>query len=137
MNWRRVGRAAAALMAGYAVIVVVTTLGFNVALGGRVLYGEPPLILLAATAIAVIAGLLGGYLAGVIGPFRGSRDALLVLIPLCGDTAYVLFFLSNPKVPMWFDAIGSATLMIFTIAGGFFQERGRTGPRRSRATVRT
>ena len=76
-------RGAAAMIVGYGAIVGLTSLGFNGVLGGRTLYGGPSLILGAGMLVAVIAGLLGGYIAGFIGPGprltqcfsgRGSAD---------------------------------------------------------------
>lgn len=51
------------MIVGYGAIVGLTSLGFNGALGGRTLYGGPPLILAAGMLVAVIAGLGGGYIA--------------------------------------------------------------------------
>jgi hypothetical protein len=58
------------MFVGYGVIVLLTSLGFNGVLGGRPLYGGSPLILAAGMLVAVIAGLVGGYAAGLIGPGR-------------------------------------------------------------------
>lgn len=66
------------MFVGYGVIVLLTSLGFNGALGGRPLYGSSPLIL-AGMLVAVIAVLVGGYTAGLIGPGRGLFNASLVL----------------------------------------------------------
>ncbi len=77
---------------GYGVIVLLTSFGFNIVLGGRTLYGGPPLVLAAGMLVAVIAGLVGGYSAGFIGPGRALLNASLVLLPLTGDTIFVLFF---------------------------------------------
>jgi len=85
-------RGAAAMIVGYGVIVLLTSLGFNGVLGGRPLYGSSPAILAAGMLVAVIAGLAGGYTAGFIGPGRGLFNASLVLVPLIGDTIFVLFF---------------------------------------------
>ncbi len=77
------------MFVGYGVIVLLTSLGFNGVLGGRPLYGDSPLLLAAGMLVAVIAGLVGGYTAGLIGPGRAVLNASLVLVPLVGDTIYV------------------------------------------------
>jgi hypothetical protein len=59
------------MIVGYGAIVGLTSLGFNGVLGGRTPSGGPPLILAAGMLVAVIAGLVGGYTAGFIGPGRG------------------------------------------------------------------
>ena len=118
----KIMRGVAAMIVGYGVIVALTSLGFNGVLGGRPLYGGQPLILAAGMLVSVIAGLAGGYTAGLIGPSRGLLNASLVLVPLIGDTIYVLFFFKRSTAPFWFDAVAAATLMIFTVGGGFLRE---------------
>jgi hypothetical protein len=115
-------RGTAAMIVGYGAIVALTSLGFNGVLGGRTLYGGPPLILAAGMLVAVIAGLVGGYIGGFIGPGRGLLNASLVLVPLIGDTIFVLFFFRRSTASFWFDATAAATLMICTIGGGFLSE---------------
>jgi hypothetical protein len=123
MRLKRVLRALAAMMFGYGVIVVLTSLGFNVVLGGRPIYGGSTLVLVSGMLVAVISGLAGGYIAGLIGPMRGLINAMLVLIPLTIDTTFVLFFYKKSTAPFWFDAMASATLMMFTLVGGFLSKR--------------
>ena len=124
-------RGAAAMFVGYGVIVLLTSLGFNGVLGGRPLYGDSPLLLAAGMLVAVIAGLVGGYTAGLIGPGRAVLNASLVLVPLVGDTIYVLFFFKRSTAPFWFDALAAATLMVCTLGGGLLRElsggREKTG----------
>jgi hypothetical protein len=78
---------------------------------------------------AVIAGLVGGCTAGFIGPGRALLNASLVLLPLTGDTIFVLFFFKQRTAPFWFDALAAVTLMLCTLTGGFV--RGRTGGHRN------
>ena len=66
--------------------VLLASFGFNVVPGGQTLYGGPPLVLAAGMLVAVIAGLVGGYSAGFIGPGRALLNASLVLLPLTGDS---------------------------------------------------
>jgi hypothetical protein len=123
MKLKRILRAVAAMIIGYGVIVILTSFGFNVVLGGRPFYGGSAMILASGMLVAVISGLVGGYIAGVIGPMRGLINAMLVLIPLAADTVFVLFFYKQGTAPFWFDAMASATLMLFTLGGGFLTER--------------
>jgi hypothetical protein len=110
------------MVVGYAVIVVLTSLGFNGALGGRPLYGGSPFILAAGMLVAIIAGLVGGYVSGLIGPCRSLFNAALVLVPLTGDTIFVLFFFKRSSAPFWFDALASASLMASTLCGGLLRD---------------
>jgi hypothetical protein len=98
-------RGLAAMMIGYAIIVLLTSLGFNGVLGGRPLYGGSPIDLAGGMMVAIISGLAGG------------------LVPLIGDTIYVLFFFKKSTAPFWFDALASATLMACTVLGGILRER--------------
>ena len=105
------------MIAGYGVIVALTILGFNVWLEGRAPYGGGPLLLFQGTMVAVVAGLAGGVVAALIGRRRPLLHAAVVLVPLALDTGWVLFF--GPRTaPIWFDVMASATLMLFTLAGG-------------------
>ena len=114
------------MFVGYGVIVLLTSLGFNGVLGGGAHFTEVlRLFWGAGMLVAVIAGLLGGYTAGLIGPGRGLFNASLVLVPLIGDTIFVLFFFKRSTAPFWFDALAGATLMVCTVGGGFFREQWR------------
>jgi hypothetical protein len=117
-------RGLAAMIIGYAVIVVLTSLGFNGLLGGRPLYGGSRFDLVTGMIVAIISGLVGGCVAGFVGPIREILNAALVLVPLTGDTIGVLFF-SKRTAPFWFDALASATLMVFTVLGGLLSQRLR------------
>src|SRR5215469_8695864 len=100
-------RGLAAMTIGYAVIVALTSIGFNRILGGRPLYGGSPVDLVAGMLVAIVSGLVGGCIAGFIGGWRGSINAALVLVPLTGDTIYVLFFFPKHTAPLWFEAQAS------------------------------
>ena len=125
MRWKLIiliTRALAAMIVGYAVIVALTSLGFNGVLGGRPLYGGSTLDLVGGMLVAIISGLVGGCIAGFVGPTRRILNAALVLVPLTGDTIFVLFF-SKSTAPFWFDALASATLMACTVIGGLLSEQ--------------
>jgi hypothetical protein len=126
MRWKLIipiVRGLAAMIIGYAVIVLLTSVGFNGVLSGRPLYGGSLFDLVAGMMVAIISGLAGGCVAGFIGAGRGILNAALVLVPLTGDTIYVLFFFKKSTAPLWFDALASATLMACTVLGGILSER--------------
>jgi hypothetical protein len=135
MQWKILLRGVAAMIVGYAVIVALTSFGFNVLLGGRPLYGGSALLLGAGMLVATISGLAGGYIAGRIGPGRGLINASLILFLLTIDTIYVLFFFNGKTAPFWFDAMASGTLMLCTLLGGLLSEVTR-GLRLKAATER-
>lgn len=114
-------RSIAALVLGYALIVALTSAGFKtieVVTGRKEIWGSSPVVLLASTLVAAVAGLAGGYLAATIGVLRPVQSAALVLIPLALDSIYVLFFFKG-TAPFWFDLMGALTLMACTLAGGY------------------
>jgi hypothetical protein len=116
--WLAVLRAIAAGVLGYAVIVALTTLGFVHWLGDADLYGGGWALQVKGTLVAVVAGLAGGALAAVIGGRRPLLHAAAVLPFLVIDTAYVLFVFPR-TAPVWFELVGSLTLMVATVAGGW------------------
>jgi hypothetical protein len=117
----KAGRAVAAAVAGYAIIVALTIAGFNGWLGGANLYAGGPALMLKGLVVAVVAGLAGGYAAALIGGRRPISHAALVLLPLAADSFYVLFILPREN-PLWFEALASAGLMSATLAGGLLRQ---------------
>jgi len=115
-QWKQVLREALAAVAGYAVIVALTTLGLVVWMEGIELWGASLGIQLQATLVTVVAGLAGGAVAALVGG-RPIRDAALVLIFLVIDTGYVVLVFESP-VPAWFELMGALTLIAATLAGG-------------------
>jgi hypothetical protein len=111
----RVLRSAGAVVLGYAVIVVCTSVGFG-QLGGIVHLNAPPRIQAAAAFVAVGSGLLGGLIAALIAGSHPIRHATAVLLFLCIDTGVVL--VRGSADPLWFDLMGAATLMLATVCGG-------------------
>ena len=113
-------RSIAAIVVGYGVIDVLTSVAFGAltkASGFRDWWGTPPWVLLTATIITLVSGLIGGSLAGVIGPFRPLSNAALVLLPLIADSTWVVLVYKSTS-PQWFEILGALTLMACTIAGG-------------------
>ena len=124
-------RSVGAVIAGYLVIAVGTTLTFETWLGGIGYYKSTPAVLALATVGAFLSGLAGGVVAAWLGDRRPLLHATAVLVPLTLDTAYVLFSgISND--PFWFDLGGGATLMVAAVLGGFliqtFQRGSRADP---------
>jgi hypothetical protein len=116
-TWTMVPRLVAAAMLGYAIIVLLTTLGFVGWLDGANLYRGDWLLKLKGMLVALVAGLVGGSLAALVGGRRPVPHALAVLPFLLLDTAYVLFIFPRTD-PIWFDLGGSIGLISATIAGG-------------------
>lgn len=114
---RVIARAIAAIVAGYGLIVVLTTAGFNGWLEGANLFRGGLLLMAKGMLVALVAGLAGGYVAGWIGGMRPLLHASLVLLPLLADSIYVFFFFPR-ETPLWFEVMGSLGLMLATLGGG-------------------
>jgi hypothetical protein len=120
-------RAVAAAVLGYAVIVALTTLGFVWWLDNADLYRGGAALQAKGTLVAVVAGLAGGAVAGLIGRRRPLLHAAAVLPLLIVDTLYVLFVFPR-TTPAWFELAGALTLMAATLAGGWLTGRLRRRP---------
>jgi hypothetical protein len=115
-SWKSILRLILAGTLGYALIVVLTTLGFGWVKGDGSFSGDWRLMAQGG-AVALVSGLAGGALAGLLGGRRPLRHALAVLPWLLVDSTYVLFFFPRQD-PFWFDLLGALGLMSATIAGG-------------------
>lgn len=124
-SWITFLRLAIAGLLGYALIVLLTTLGFVVWLDNASLYQGNWALKAKGMLVALVAGLAGGMLAGLIGWQRPILHALTVLPLLVIGTIYVLFFFLRTD-PIWFDLGGSLGLIAATLVGGWLvKERAR------------
>ncbi len=115
-SWKSVLRLVVVGTLGYALIVALTTIGFGWVKGAGS-YGGDWRLMAQGGAVALVSGLAGGALAGLLGGRRPLRHALAILPWLLVDTTYVLFFFPRQD-PLWFDLLGSLGLISATIAGG-------------------
>jgi hypothetical protein len=108
-------RSVAAVVGGYVVVAVGTILTFNVLVGQLTVDSNPRQMLL-GTIGAVLAGIAGGVVAGVVAPRFPFGHAAAVLLFLAVDTASVL---AKGNGPAWFDLTGSGILAISVLFGGW------------------
>lgn len=122
-------RSILAVLGGYGIIVLITTIGFTWLLGNPDFYRGSGVTRLLGGVVAVVAGLAGGFAAGRIAPARPFLHAALVVIPIVMDSSYV-FFVWRPRqpqpAPLWFEAIGSLTLIFATLVGGWIASHRTT-----------
>lgn len=107
-------RSIGSVVAGYALIVGLTTLVFK-AFGGLGYHDSSAIKLLAGGACIGLAGACGGYLAAALAgraPFAHGASVVLFLVL---DTAIV--FARGPKDPLWFFFLSAAGLMGGTVFG--------------------
>jgi hypothetical protein len=108
-------RSLASILLGYIAIVICTIVGFK-PLGGIIHLQAPLRIQAAGVLVAIVSGLMGGVTASFVAGSHPVRHAAGVLVFLFIDTAVVLSRGSTD--PVWFDLLGSATLMLATVSGG-------------------
>ena len=108
-------RSVASVLGGYFTVAAGTILTFNVLVGRVTIHSTPPQLIL-GTIGAVISGLGGGVVAGLIAPRLPLTHAAAVLILIGVDTVSVL---SKGPGPVWFDLAGSAVLAITVLIGGW------------------
>jgi hypothetical protein len=108
-------RSVAAVVGGYLVVGAGTILTFNV-LVGQVTVDSNPRQMILGTIGAVLAGIAGGVVAGVVAPRFPFGHAAAVLLFLAIDTASVL---AKGSGPAWFDLAGSGILVISVLFGGW------------------
>lgn len=124
--WLVAVRAVVAIVLGYGLIVLLTIAGFVGWLRDANLYLGGPAMMAKGLLVAVVSGLAGGYAAALVGGRRPLLHAALVLLPLAADS-YSVFFVLPRETPLWFEVIGSATLMSVTVGGGLLRALQRKG----------
>jgi hypothetical protein len=108
-------RSVAAVVGGYLTVAAGTILTFNV-LVGQITVDSSPVQLTLGTIGAVLSGVAGGVVAGIIAPRLPFLHAAAVLLLLAIDTAAVL---AKGSGPAWFDLAGSGMLAISVLLGGW------------------
>ena len=108
-------RSVVAVVGGYLIVAAGTILTFNVLVGQVTVDSSPRQLILGASG-AVLSGLAGGVVAGIIAPRFPFGHAAAVLLFLAFDTASVL---AKGTGPAWFDLAGSGILAISVLFGGW------------------
>jgi hypothetical protein len=108
-------RSVVAVVGGYLIVAAGTILTFNV-LVGQVTINSNPRQMILGTIGAVLAGIAGGVVAGVVAPRFPFGHAAAVLLFLAIDTASVV---AKGTGPAWFDLAGSGILATSVLFGGW------------------
>jgi hypothetical protein len=127
-------RSVVAVVGGYLIVAAGTILTFNV-LVGQVTIDSNPRQMILGTIGAVLAGIAGGVVAGVVAPRFPFAHAAAVLLFLAIDTASVV---AKGTGPAWFDLAGSGILAISVLFGGWIiaeTARRRTSGLAARSAV--
>jgi hypothetical protein len=127
-------RSVTAVVGGYLVVAAGTILTFNVLVGQLTVNSNARQMIL-GTIGAVLAGIAGGLVAGIVAPRFPFGHAAAVLLFLALDTASVL---AKGSGPAWFDLAGSGILAISVLFGGWIiaeMARRRAGGLAARRAV--
>jgi hypothetical protein len=108
------------VLLGFVLVVLSTEFGFRMVPGGRAPKGGPLLPQVAALAVAVAAGLVGGYVAARLAAIGPVLAAALVAVPLVLESAWLLAARTPPD-QFWRDLAGACTLVASTVAGGLLR----------------
>ena len=114
-------RSLGAVLVGYLVIALGTTLAFEVCLGGIGYYTSTTKILALATLGALASGFAGGLTAAWLAGRRPLLHAAAILVPIALDTTYVITSGISDD-PVWFDLGGSASLVVAALFAGYLLE---------------
>jgi len=111
-------RSVGAVLAGFAVIAVGTTLTFTVLLDGISFHESSLTELAIATIGALASGLAGGFVAARLAGRHPLRHAGALAIPISLDTGSILLSNTNSD-PWWFDLGGGTTLLLGAVVAGY------------------
>ena len=120
----KIVRGLVGFLAGYAVVVLVTTLGFGLLDDHKPYHRAGFLIASAAVAVAVTAGLVGGATAAAIA--QRAWVGVLVALPLIVESTWLIFLRPNTAdFSRPFELVGALTLIGCTVAGALLTSRIR------------
>lgn len=115
-------RSLGAVAAGYAVIVLGTSLTLEFLLGGVGYHQASAWEHMVGALGSIVSGLFGGYVAGWIAGRRAVLHALGVALIVAVETAWIVTTGVGSN-PAWFDVAAGATLGVTAILGA----RARAG----------
>ncbi|HUO84672.1 MAG TPA: hypothetical protein VM534_06110 [Thermoanaerobaculia bacterium] len=131
---RRIFRTGAGIIIGHVVVVVLTVIGFALFPDQRVPRDGGLLVALAATLIAVVAGVAGGYTAAFLARIRPLLSAAIVAVPLVVESVWLLTT-RTPADEILFDSVGAVVLILSTLGGGAAREFQLRSHRRSETAL--
>ncbi|HVS31924.1 MAG TPA: hypothetical protein VMS98_10740 [Thermoanaerobaculia bacterium] len=118
---KNIARTILGIVAGYAVVVLMTELGFGAFPDGRAPKNGGVTVTALATMVAVAAGFTGGYVAAALSRLRPVVSAAIVTVPLVIESIWLLTT-RTPPAEFWFEFFGAITLIGSTIAGGLARQ---------------
>lgn len=128
----RIVASVAAVIAGYVVLVLLSTLVQEDLLGG-VSYVDSGLgVLIAAGVLTPLCGIVAGLVTAAIAPRRPVLHAVPMALGIAVETT-ALYVTGRVDGPLWFESLAGGTLIAAVLAGAWCY--GRFGEYRSRKSL--
>ena len=108
----------AAVLVGYIVLALASTLVQEVWLGGVSYHRSSTRVLVLAGIFTPVCGLLAGWVVAKIGQRAATRAALVLALLIALETAY-LFVTGRVDGPLWFEAGAGAALAAAVLLGAW------------------
>lgn len=115
-------RSAAAVAAGYVLLVVLSTLVQEFWLGGVSYRGSNLTTLIFAGIFTPVSGIIAGFATAAIARRRPFVHALPICLAIALETT-VLYRTGRVDGPLWFEALAGATLIGGVLLGAAARER--------------
>lgn len=115
-------RSAAAVAAGYILLVLLSTLVQEAWLGGVSYRASSLTTLILAGVFTPVAGIIAGYVTASIARRRPFLHALPICLAIAVETT-VLYRTGKVDGPLWFEALAGATLIGGVILGAAARDR--------------
>ena len=119
---KNVGIGMAALVAGYAIVALVSTLVQEAWLGGVSYQHSSLRVLILAAIFTPAGGVLGGLVAGSIGRRAPLTHGLALFALVAAETTY-LIVTHRVDGPVWFEAGAGATLGAAVVLGSWIAQQ--------------
>lgn len=108
----------AAVLVGYIVLALASTLVQEVWLGGVSYHRSSTRVLVLAGIFTPVCGLLAGWVVSKIGQRAATRAALVLALLIALETAY-LFVTGRVDGPLWFEAGAGVALAAAVLLGAW------------------
>ncbi len=129
----RIFRSIAAVILGYATIVVGAVVFQELLFGGISYLDSPWLDLVIGGGLTALSAVAGGYLLAVVAPIRPMLHSIPLVLWLSFETTY-LYVTEITAGPLWFDIVSGASLVVGVLIGAFAYSRlGSTSLRQGEA----
>ena len=132
----RLFRSIAAVLLGYATIVVGAVIFQELLFGGISYLDSPWPHLVVGGGLTALSAVVGGYLLAVVAPSRPMLHTIPLVLWLSFETTY-LYVTEVTAGPLWFDLVSGGSLIVGAVIGAFAYHRSPASLRHSEAEPST